>query len=412
MSGTILIVDDEDEIRAVLTDFLEGKGYTVFQAHDLGQARRQLKTGLHPDLVILDVVLGDGDGLSFLRELRRPNDPGREIAVIMVSAHRTSSRDKASGLEIGADDYIAKPFDLKEIGLRIEKLVRPTRGRRTSADHRPVGSRAPDDVASSLKNILSAESFPHAPKAAQPKPTESKPTESKPPGNEMSGALGRILADDFDAESGADDRPAGSGFTLQDMGRSLIALLLEPRRFFSSTDERQAAAVGWVAMLLAGFLLGIQAGIEAKTVAAGFINSLMYPLAYAAGVGIIALVAQWIMGLRRKPIKFKSAFTALSAGFAPMVVAAALGVVYVAVGDGRAGEFTAGPLLLFPAQTGAKYLGVILRRLDVFELWSLWLATSALKQFLGGRRRVIASWVVAVWLLSVALRLVATIAFS
>ena len=386
MGGTILIVDDEVEICAVLSEFLEQKGYTVFQAHDVPQARGHLRNGLHPDLVILDVVLKGGDGISFLREIRTSVAP-REVPVIMVSAHRTSASDRVSGLETGADDYMSKPFDLRELNLRIERLLKPMRGARGDRGAKP----SPEDMATVLKSLLDKKTFPYPPATVAP----ARETDMAP-------ALADVLRGNDPSElPGAGDSsiavPSENRTAMKQLVREYFMLLLEPRRFFSTVTERRLPAVGYLSVGLAGLCVGIQEGFETKTIAAAFINSLMYPALYLGGAAIIAWLIQWVRGLQRKPISFRIVFSALSLGFAPLVLAGVLASAYVAIGHGRTGDFTAGPLLAFPAEGAARHLGFLLRRLDAFELWSVWLAGVAMDRALSGKKRNGVRWAFAAW---------------
>lgn len=118
MSTTLLVVDDDDEIRELLCDYLSDAGYAVLAAADGEQMRQQLARH-KVDLVVLDVMLPGEDGLSLCRQLQA--QPGR--AVIMLSA-KGSSFDRIIGLEVGADDYLAKPFEPRELIARIKAVLR------------------------------------------------------------------------------------------------------------------------------------------------------------------------------------------------------------------------------------------------------------------------------------------------
>lgn len=115
---TILVVDDEAPMLESMRYFLEREGYRVFTA-DTGAAALQAAASEHPDLVILDVMLPDLDGLEVTRRLRRE----ARIPIIMVSA-RGDEIDKVVGLEVGADDYLAKPFGQREFIARVRAALR------------------------------------------------------------------------------------------------------------------------------------------------------------------------------------------------------------------------------------------------------------------------------------------------
>lgn len=124
-SETLLVVDDDPQVREMLVDYLSGQGFEVRAAAD-GEAMRDLLGGVAPSLVILDVNLPGENGLTLARYLREHHDLG----IIMVTA-AGEVVDRIVGLEIGADDYVAKPFDLRELLARIRSVLR--RSRRTPA---------------------------------------------------------------------------------------------------------------------------------------------------------------------------------------------------------------------------------------------------------------------------------------
>ena len=117
---TLLLVEDEERIISFLVSALEAKGYAVDWASTGSEALARLRAEL-PDLIMLDLALPDMDGLDLLRRLR---DEGSLIPVIILSA-RAGTRDIVAGLECGADDYLTKPFSLKELLARIHARLRP-----------------------------------------------------------------------------------------------------------------------------------------------------------------------------------------------------------------------------------------------------------------------------------------------
>lgn len=118
---SILIVEDEDAIRGVLTFTLSRSGYYVSEASDCATARDQIE-GRMPDLVVLDWMLPDSPGIELLRELRR-NPRTRQLPVVFLTA-KSEEADKITGLKSGADDYVTKPFSRQELLLRIEAVLR------------------------------------------------------------------------------------------------------------------------------------------------------------------------------------------------------------------------------------------------------------------------------------------------
>jgi DNA-binding response OmpR family regulator len=115
---TILVVDDEPQIVQLVRDYLEHGGFKVLTAADGGTALRTAATQ-RPDLVILDLGLPGVDGLDVTRSLRRNG----EIPIIVLTA-RTEESDKLVGLELGADDYVTKPFSPKELVARVRSVLR------------------------------------------------------------------------------------------------------------------------------------------------------------------------------------------------------------------------------------------------------------------------------------------------
>ncbi|MGZ4315767.1 MAG: response regulator [Gaiellaceae bacterium] len=117
-SSTILLVDDEDSIQKLLAYPLEREGYRVLQARDGVEALEQFASE-HVDLVVLDIMLPKLDGLEVCKRLRAES----EVPIIMLTA-RDDELDKVLGLELGADDYITKPFSIREFRSRVRALLR------------------------------------------------------------------------------------------------------------------------------------------------------------------------------------------------------------------------------------------------------------------------------------------------
>lgn len=120
---TILVVDDEESIRDMLAMALEISGYRCIQAGDIFEAH-QLIVDEQPSLVVLDWMLPNGSGVELLRRLRRA-DATEQLPVIMLTA-KTAEANVIQALEVGADDYITKPFAPKELIARIRALLRRT----------------------------------------------------------------------------------------------------------------------------------------------------------------------------------------------------------------------------------------------------------------------------------------------
>jgi DNA-binding response OmpR family regulator len=119
MSGkNVLIIDDDPHIREILEDYLKFEGFSVSAAEDTEEGYRLLKT--EPvDILILDIMLPDENGWEFCQRIR----PEFELPIIFLSA-KDESTDKINGLELGADDYISKPFSPREVVARIKAVLR------------------------------------------------------------------------------------------------------------------------------------------------------------------------------------------------------------------------------------------------------------------------------------------------
>ena len=114
----LLIVDDDERIRGLLQKFLVRSGFLVTVARDTAHARRIL-AGLEFDLIVLDVMMPGQDGISFCRELR-----AKTATPVLLLTAKGETDDRIAGLEAGADDYLAKPFEPKELLLRINAVLR------------------------------------------------------------------------------------------------------------------------------------------------------------------------------------------------------------------------------------------------------------------------------------------------
>jgi two-component system phosphate regulon response regulator OmpR len=118
-SAHLLVVDDDPRVRAMLVRYFQANGYQVSMAENATQVRQKLQSGF--DLILLDLGLPDEDGLTLAREIRALS----KTAIIIVSG-RTDDVDRIIGLEVGADDYISKPFNLREVLARVKSVLRRT----------------------------------------------------------------------------------------------------------------------------------------------------------------------------------------------------------------------------------------------------------------------------------------------
>ncbi len=135
MSGKILLVEDEPDVAASLRALLEREGYSVTHASSVAEAKRELRGDL--DAMLLDWRLPDGEGIDLLKELRKTSN----LPVLMVTA-RVDVIDKVLGLELGADDYVTKPVEPRELLARLKVRLRAHR-RSNETTERDAGARRP-----------------------------------------------------------------------------------------------------------------------------------------------------------------------------------------------------------------------------------------------------------------------------
>jgi two-component system OmpR family response regulator len=117
--GYIVVVDDDSSLRQMVIKYLEDHNVPARSASNRVELNRHFE-GAHPSLIILDLRLGQDDGLDLLREIRSHSD----IPVIITTGHRPDEIDRIVGLELGADDYIIKPFSLRELLARVRAVLR------------------------------------------------------------------------------------------------------------------------------------------------------------------------------------------------------------------------------------------------------------------------------------------------
>jgi len=121
MKKTIFVVDDEKDIREILKINLESEGFSVIAFSSADDAKKGLERE-KPDLIVLDVMMEGKDGFQFCREIRS-DEKNKFIPVIFLSA-KSEEFDKVLGLELGGDDYLTKPFSIKELRSRIKAILR------------------------------------------------------------------------------------------------------------------------------------------------------------------------------------------------------------------------------------------------------------------------------------------------
>ena len=157
MVRTLLVVDDEAILRETLEYNLVRDGYRVVTAADGREALARF-ADVHPDLVVLDVMLPELSGLDVCSAIRRQSD----VPILMLTA-KDSELDKVVGLELGADDYLTKPFSLRELQARIRALLRRT-------DARPMAEGVPAGQPAGAAAAVDANSIPRQPASAVRQP--------------------------------------------------------------------------------------------------------------------------------------------------------------------------------------------------------------------------------------------------
>ncbi len=139
--ATILVVDDEATVREVVRKYLEHEGFRVSEAETGHQALDYVRDN-RPDLIVLDLMLPGVDGFTITRSLRKVDDyaplnVGSDIPIIILTA-RTSELDRIAGFELGADDYVLKPFSPRELVARVKAVLRRSASAADEADEKPV----------------------------------------------------------------------------------------------------------------------------------------------------------------------------------------------------------------------------------------------------------------------------------
>jgi two-component system, OmpR family, alkaline phosphatase synthesis response regulator PhoP len=137
---TILVVDDEQPLTALIARYLEREGYRPLVAHD-GREALDIARGESPDLVVLDLMLPEIDGLEVCRQLRQFSD-----AYVLMLTARAEEIDRVVGLSVGADDYVTKPFSPRELVARIRAMLRRPRQLVGQESHAPLDLLRFDDL--------------------------------------------------------------------------------------------------------------------------------------------------------------------------------------------------------------------------------------------------------------------------
>lgn len=132
--GTVLTVDDDADLQIVMRHYLEAEGYQILSAQSGAELLSKLETA-SPDIILLDLILPDNDGLSLLTQIR-----SKSSAAVIVVSGKDETADRIVGLEMGADDYLTKPFEMRELSARIKAVLRRTSSADTPANTDKAGS--------------------------------------------------------------------------------------------------------------------------------------------------------------------------------------------------------------------------------------------------------------------------------
>ena len=210
----VLIVEDEPDIASVLADYLRLEHCETQVVHD-GLAAMQMILGNPPDLVLLDLMLPGLDGLGILRNMRAQEPRQAPIPIIMITA-RVEEVDRLIGLNLGADDYICKPFSPREVVARVKAVLRRTRPG-------TAGEPASADVTHSLPAVLEPWLSPAGtpPSSFTRKETQLLQILARQPGRVFS--RGQLLACVYADELDANERAVDSH--IKNLRRKMAALL-------------------------------------------------------------------------------------------------------------------------------------------------------------------------------------------
>lgn len=367
MNKSILIIDDEENVLRLLKDHLEEGGYHVKTAISLKEGRETLERMTRlPDVMLLDVKLPDGSGMNFLLELRT-TPRTEELPIILMSAHHINIEDKVKGFKLGTDDYLIKPFDLNELSARLDRIVNKTKGRPQDIDG--ANKSSAQDAAVVLTDLFSK------PKQA------AKPQSSTP-------SVQKISAPKI--------QPTRSP---QPLMHRIKNLFLKPSEIMEDWKVQITGNLIFTILGIFSVGMGIQNGAQQKSLEVTIASIFGF---YIAALSLTALAGwglHWVMGLKQKTVSFKDSFLGFGVGWTPLALASIFGIVYVIWGKGSWGEFTGGPLLIFPTQSTSSFIGFLFRRIDIYEIWGLMLAGLALSKILGIHKKRSIKLILGIWFL-------------
>jgi CheY-like chemotaxis protein len=318
----VLIVDDNQLVATMLHEFLTGQGFEIALAHDANDGYAKA-VEFHPDLILCDVQLPDVVGFELVRVIKNRHEL-RHVPIIMITGTAHSTEEKVRGFQLGADDYVLKPFEMSELLERIRAVLRRSNGH----EQRPVETPpvpAPQRAPVVGSPVLEKDSAP-----ATLKPVHAAVPSTSP-----------------------EPRPIAP---LELLTRAIFDPLRLPASGYPSAFSRGFLTVAML-LMAAGFLFA-----EGHTQ-----NPLLVSLAVPLIWGLITSVVVMGCSLLGVTLGWRDGARLVSVAGIPWLLKMCLAVLFSAVTTLSPLHFTAG-LALFSAD-----LSSVAARLDLFEIWSMWL---------------------------------------
>jgi DNA-binding response OmpR family regulator len=345
-SRDVLIVDDDDALVALIESHLQPMGFTI-RAADTGERGLQAIRQRKPDLIILDIGLPDVDGRYFC-ELLKKDSATRHIPVL-ICTEEAAPEMGVSGLQMGADDYIGKPFSFDELGERAKALLR----RVDIGQQRAREALTVEQVRRPLAAVSAGVAFnPDAPRVAASAALQLSP---------------------------------------RDLLLKAWKTLEAPDLVFSSPAATGSEAVPIIAAALFGALARLLAPVVSAKVASVLLALAWPPLLWL----FFSWSSLFLISLSGHKPSWPDMRRVWGLAAAPLALSALLQLLYVLITENAPGDFTSSPLLLTSSAGAAK---PVLARLNIFAAWAGWLAWRGLKTLPGVSGRLAAFLAVGAWL--------------
>ncbi|MBI4387340.1 MAG: response regulator [Elusimicrobia bacterium] len=380
---SILIIDDSELVRNSASMLLTNAGFSVAEAETAEKGLAHIRQK-RPDLLILDMGLPDIDGKEFCRLIK--GDPDLRYLPVLMCTARSQTQDRVSGLNVGADDYMTKPFEGAELVARVEALLRRVELAEERARDTQRKASIPPLPASQGRDQEAAGSPGGASKAEFPAGT---PSEEMPP---EAAVVGRTFPEPFSVR------------------RVLAHAWSALENPFQSSPE--ALRTGW---LQACGPLALWAAFEATGRIAGSENSwwlggVLKGAALSAVVWFSAVLLVWMfLPAQRRSGAWPSAARLCARAAAPLALSAFIAALYVVGTGGPRSDFTGSPLLLLSRAPPRGALGGFFLSFDFFELWAaVSLAAGVSETFSAPPAR--AAWIASAnWFLWASIRLIVSL---